>query len=134
MPDGKIEVEAIIRLDGSVLEGAKTYVYIKGYSRARVTHVDIEHPRLKEILPPRHSDYPFVKWSGRRVEIPVKGHMIEVESNLLGSLVGFEGNLYVGGKGKEVFLGFHREQISKLEELGRTKGFPSLSRGKTPRK
>ncbi|BBG24339.1 hypothetical protein [Sulfuracidifex tepidarius] len=125
---GKIPVEdAKVYLDGSLLSEAKVYVHIKGYSRARVTHIDVEDPSLKKVIPPRHSDYPLVIW-GPRVEIPVKGHLLALESETLSKILKMQGNLYVGGKGKGVFLGFHKEQIRELEAFGTSKGVPPISK------
>ncbi len=125
---GKIPIEdAKVYLDGSLLPGAKVFVHIKGYSRARVTHVDVEDPSLKKVIPPRHSDYPSVVWS-TKVEIPVKGHILVLESETLGKILKMQGNLYVGGKGKGVFLGFHKEQIRELEAFGTSKGIPPISK------
>ncbi|MCY0850680.1 transferase [Sulfuracidifex metallicus] len=125
---GKIPIDdAKVYLDGSLLLDAKVYVHIKGYSRARVTHVDVEHQSLKKVILPRHSDYPSVKW-GSRVEISVKGHVIVIESETLGKIIKMDGNLYVGGKGKGIFLGFHKDQIRSLESFGESKGFPPIKR------
>ncbi|EZQ04912.1 MULTISPECIES: hypothetical protein [Acidianus] len=128
MAEGKIQIEAQVKLDGKLLEGARVYVHIKGYSRARVTHVDLEHDELKKVLRPRHSDYPYVNWEGNNVKIEVKGHTIEVISQTLGSLIHMKGNLYVGGKGKGLFLGFHKEEIKALEDFGVKNGFPPVSK------
>ncbi len=125
---GKIPIEdAEIYLDGQKLEEAKVFVHIKGYSRARVTHIDVEHPSLKKVIPPRHSDYPLVKWS-EEVEIPVKGHVIILKSKTIAQVLqNMNDNLYVGGKGKGIFFGFHKEQIRRLEVFGIERGVPPIS-------
>ncbi|KJE49847.1 MULTISPECIES: hypothetical protein [unclassified Acidiplasma] len=122
---GKIKLRGIIMLDGNVLPDARIYIHIKGYSRAHVTHVDIESPELKKIILPHHSDYPEISWDSERVDIPVKGHLITIIDKTLGNLIKLNGNIYVGGKGKGIFLGFHKEQIKKLEEYGASIGIKS---------
>ncbi|WP_124216870.1 transferase [Candidatus Mancarchaeum acidiphilum] len=91
---------------------------IKGYARARVTHIDIEDPALGKAILPRHSDYPEVDWENGKVTIQFKGHILYLTSVILGKIVKLKGNLYVGGKGKGIFLGFHKEQLVELEKYG----------------
>ena len=45
-------VSADIFLDGARLENAITFIHVKGYGRARVTHIDIEDKKFNKILPP----------------------------------------------------------------------------------
>jgi hypothetical protein len=40
-----------------VLKGAKVYIHEKGKSRARITHIDIEHPLLNAIIKPGEASY-----------------------------------------------------------------------------
>ncbi len=46
------------------LKGAKVYVHEKGKSRARITHIDIEHPDINKILKPKESTYAAGKKGG----------------------------------------------------------------------
>lgn len=117
-------VSADIYLDGVRLENAVTFMHIKGYGRARVTHVDIEDKKFNKILPPRHSDYPEVVWNSDTVKIPVKGHELVIISKTLGGIINLDGKLYVRGKGKGIFFGFHKEQIQKIEEYATDLGIP----------
>jgi hypothetical protein len=121
---GKIMVSADIYLDGVRLENAVTFIHIKGYGRARVTHVDIEDKKFNKILPPRHSDYPEVVWNSDTVKIPVKGHELVIISKTLGAIINLDGKLYVRGKGKGIFFGFHKEQIQKIEAYATGLGIP----------
>lgn len=122
--EGKIKISGKVFLDNKELTDACIYIHIKGYSRARVTHIDVQDPELKKIILPRHSDYPEVLWESPDVEIPVKGHILKLESDILGNLIKLNGNIYVGGKGKGIFLGLHKEQIIELEKYGTSVGFP----------
>ncbi|AAT43334.1 hypothetical protein [Picrophilus oshimae] len=113
---GKIKIPGTVFLDGNELEDALIYIHVKGYSRARVTHIDIESRALKSVIRPRHSSYPEVNWS-LSTSIDVNGHEIVIVSERLAEIIHLNGNLYVGGKGKGIFLGFHREQISEMEKF-----------------
>ncbi len=35
------------------LKGAKVYIHVKGKARARITHIDIEHPAINKIIKPK---------------------------------------------------------------------------------
>ena len=39
------------------LKGAKVYIHVKGKARARITHIDIEHPKINKIIKPKESTY-----------------------------------------------------------------------------
>ncbi len=116
--EGKIPINGKIKLDDTPLPDAKIYLHIKGYARARVTHIDIEDPAFRKVILPRHSDYPEVDWNKSKVIIPFKGHTMYLTSTTLGKIIKLKGNLYVGGKGKGIFLGFHKEQLIELEKYG----------------
>lgn len=58
------------------LEGAKVYVHLKDEaSGANVTHIDVEHPDLNEIIRPNENTFVGGKDSG--VFIGLKEEMIE---------------------------------------------------------
>lgn len=39
------------------LKGAKVYIHVKGKSRARITHIDVEHPKINQIIKPKEATY-----------------------------------------------------------------------------
>jgi len=39
------------------LKGAKVYIHVKGKARARITHIDIEHKDINEIIKPKEATY-----------------------------------------------------------------------------
>lgn len=119
-------VSGTVYLDGNKLENAIIFIHVKGYGRARVTHIDIEDPAFKKVILPRHSDYPEIEWNSKKVCIPVKGHKLVIISDTLGNLIKLKGNIYVGGKGKGIFLGLHKEQIKSVEEYASELGIPAL--------
>jgi len=47
-----------------LLKGAKVYVHEKGKAGARITHIDIEHPLLNEIIKPNEATYAAGKEGG----------------------------------------------------------------------
>ena len=51
---GKIMVSGEVFLDGVKSDDAIIFIHVKGYGRARVTHIDIESMAFKKILLPRH--------------------------------------------------------------------------------
>ncbi|MCY0883611.1 MAG: transferase [Acidianus infernus] len=126
MPDGKIPLQAEVYLDGEKVE-ARVFLHVKGYKRARVTHIDVEGDKIKGLLRPRHSVYPLVEWKGNEVTFPINEHKIRMIIPEI--TLNFNGNLYVGGKGKGIFLGFHRNEIRQLEEIAKQKGVEPIGRG-----
>ena len=46
------------------LKGAKVYIHVKGKSNARITHIDIEHEKINEIIKPKESTYAAGKEGG----------------------------------------------------------------------
>ncbi|EQB73594.1 MAG: transferase [Ferroplasma sp. Type II] len=127
---GKIMVSGTVYIDNSKLENAVIFIHVKGYGRARITHIDIEDPTFKKIILPRHSDYPEIEWNSEIVSIPVRGHELVIISQTLGKLIKLNGNIYVGGKGKGIFLGLHKEQIKSVEEYAAKLGIPPLKHKK----
>jgi len=46
------------------LRGAKVYLHIKGKAGARITHIDIEHPKINKIIKPKEATYCAGKQGG----------------------------------------------------------------------
>jgi len=46
------------------LKGAKVYIHEKGKSFARITHIDVEHPDLNEIIKDKEATYAAGKAGG----------------------------------------------------------------------
>lgn len=46
------------------LKGAKVYIHEKGKSFARITHIDVEHPRLNKIIKAKEATYAAGKNGG----------------------------------------------------------------------
>ncbi len=54
---------------------ADVYIHVKGKSRARITHIDIELDKLNEIIEPKEATYVEGKEGG--VFIGLRKHMID---------------------------------------------------------
>jgi len=128
---GKIAVRSLVELEkvGSTVkvEPCEVYVHIKGYSRARVTHVDLESPLLEGLTKGRRGIYvtiyglkdgfivkPMngrafksirVKWEGPKI---LKAGEVSVA--------------FMGGKQGGVYLGFKRKVIKVLEGYAKKLG------------
>jgi len=111
--------------DRTLLENAQVFIHLKGYSRARVTHIDIEHPKLNEIIPPRSGGFYRLLWHPRGIEVSlsrlVPGLSIIVEDNTLAKLLKpmEKSWCYVGGKSGGIFIGLKKHLIERLEKLVR---------------
>ena len=68
--EGKIEIK-----------GVKAYIHIKGKSRARITHIDIENPIINEIIKDKEATYCAGKPGG--CFIGLKKEMIKRAENLV---------------------------------------------------
>lgn len=136
---GKILVDdakcfLICRDDRVELEDAEIYIHIRGYSYARVTHLDIEHPLLNEIISPRKGFFLKIINYNDIIKIVLDQYKqlryrdkictvlyIEILSSVFKNLIYPRKYIvtWVGGKYGEVYIGFKREQIKKLEYIVR---------------
>jgi hypothetical protein len=46
------------------LKNARVYLHVKGKARARITHIDVEHEDLNEIIKPKEATYASGKEGG----------------------------------------------------------------------
>jgi len=114
------------------------YLHVKGYSRARVTHVDVECGELNEVVPPGAHAYAtaYTRRGELRVRFrePLKafGRVRELAilcPELAAALAPMRDVVYVGGKEGGIFIGFRREQIRKLEAFASSLGVSPRSNG-----
>ncbi len=132
---GKIPVkDATVRIrlrNGEVteLKDAQVYIHIKGWSLAKVTHIDIEHPTLNSFFKPKET-YPariqkFVNGIRAIVYKHPKTTEIEIHSKTLATTAPTEpAKGVVGGKEGGVFIGVQKHWIKALEEYGAKCGYP----------
>lgn len=136
--EGKIKIDSnvsIQTLDKPILlNDAEVYIHIKGYSNARVTHLDIEHEMLNVIVKPKVGEFlPIIGFNGGlRIKLSksISYHgkvlrSIEVKSPILNSILksGETTRTWIGGKYGGIYIGFRKEHIKKLEELAAKLGF-----------
>ncbi len=123
IPLRKARVYIKISSDKILLNNADVYIHLKGYSRARVTHIDIEHSKLNEIIPPKRGGFYRILWHPRGIEINLSrllpGLSIIVEDEVLAKLLKPMEKTwcYVGGKQGGVFIGLKKHLIERLEDL-----------------
>ena len=130
--EGKILLRGFVELvdDSAYRLDCDIYLHVKGYSLARVTHVDLENPVLNKIVKPKKAMYLPFKVGDSKIIIYLK-KMIRINNpnitvkkisiycpELADALGENESSyVYVGGKFGGVFLGFKKDFIKKLEAL-----------------
>lgn len=130
---GKVRIDVEVLLEDRPIK-CDVYIHIKGYSRALVTHLDVEgfdvsagKKRIPAIVVGRRGGITVILSEpivveGREIrKIRIRG------LKLLG--VGKKGGAYLGIKEGGFFIGVKRELIRKLEELAREKA-PELFKDK----
>ena len=142
---GKILLKAKVYLLGSkradISLDTEVYLHVKGYSLARVTHLDIENPLLNQILPPKAHQYLKVLGIPGGIRILLNkiakvslnnDHVLVNSIDILCSdlvdlmKVGESTIAYVGGKYGGIFIGFKKKYVMKLEEKAAEKGVNPL--------
>ncbi len=133
---GKIPLEDaevyLITDRGSIrLDNAVVYIHLKGYSRARVTHLDIEYPNLENLLSSgggyleiyNVSDMIRIKLR-RNCRLSIQGRLVRVyglvvKHSAFRDLIEDRSYIvtWVGSKHDGIYIGFKREIIKKLEEI-----------------
>lgn len=121
-----------IKLDGEV------YIHIKGYALAKVTHLDIEHDILDNIIPPKRGKFLTVRKikdgiridldRGKEIQLKNKNvivYAIKIAHPILTEVLEGRVRTWIGGKFGGIYIGFRKEQIGKLEKIAREKfNFP----------
>jgi hypothetical protein len=119
--EGKLPLNSKVYLDGKEI-GARVYIYLKGYSLARVTHLDIEHPSL-ELIPPKIGKFLMIRGTGDGIKLRVKGKELELVDAILKEVLnsGERMRTWVGGKVRGIYIGFRKGRMEKLELIARKK-------------
>lgn len=120
--EGKIALEAEVTVtDGGKrrLEGAEVYIHVRGYSLARVTHLDIEHPELDGLLPAGGGRFLTVAGRPGGIEVRLERARISVRCGLLNRVLepGGRTRTWVGGKHGGIYIGFRKPEVAKLEMI-----------------
>ena len=126
---GKVELKnarvMLMSASSSKAIDAKVYVHLKGYSRARVTHLDVESYELNDLVPPGRGGFCLIQ--GARSGLLVDLSRISNRYKLLVEHEALKGVIehgktywcYVGGKDGGIYIGVKKEIIAKLEEIAR---------------
>jgi len=108
------------------LEDAEVYIHVKGYSLARVTHLDIEHEKLNELLPAESGKFLNITGTTEGIVIKFEGtkeKFLIIECELLKEVLasGEKTRTWVGGKEGGIYIGFRKAEIEKLEKIASKK-------------
>jgi hypothetical protein len=131
---GKLKLEAEVFLEPGhfKLEGASVFIHLKGYSLARVTHLDIEHECLDNLIPPKHGGLHRIEGVRDGISIRLKNpkemdcgtiKFVRVKCPYLNRVLkpGEVTMTWVGGKAGGIYIGFRKPQIASMEKLAREK-------------
>jgi len=127
---GKIPLEAIVELiSGSRKEqiDAEVYLHIKGWSRALVTHIDVESPKLNSIITePRQGFYARCIYKPSTLFIialqAIRPCVIRIQENMVFPRVFRSSGMtwcYIGGKDGGIYVGLRKEFIERFEDVAR---------------
>jgi hypothetical protein len=120
---GKLLLEdAKVFIENKEIE-ADVYIHIKGFSLARVTHLDIESEELNKILKPKEGGFFSIHGVDGGIEIKFEKDRVKVLHKFLNEVLrkGEKTRTWVGGKEGGIYIGFKKEQILKLEKIAREK-------------
>lgn len=134
--EGKISLDSDVYLNtnrGSVkLEDAEVYIHMKGYSLARVTHLDVEHEILDNIIPPKRGRFLSIRGIKDGIEIILdekkelsyrgrkfRPAVIQISCPILSRVLKLDQDTrtWVGGKFSGIYIGFRKNEVEKLEQV-----------------
>ncbi len=115
--EGKIPLDAevfVVREGKRFKLPADVYVHLRGYARARVTHIDIELPGIEEKVP-REGFYGCALYSdGFRILFGPMDLFVR-SKDLSGVFPSEETVVYVGKKAGGIYVGFKKKIVERLE-------------------
>jgi len=136
--EGKLGLDATVYLVSSgekiELEDSFVCIHVKGYSRARVTHLDIEHDILDNLIPPKRGRFHDIKGVGGGIEIRLEGtkeikyqgrrlkpQSILIRCPPLNEILspGQSTRTWVGGKFGGIYIGFRKPEIERMERVAK---------------
>jgi hypothetical protein len=120
---GKLLLEnAQVFIDGKEIK-ADVYIHIKGFSLAKVTHLDVESEELNKILKPKEGGFFSIHGIDDGIEIKFEKNRVKVSHEFLNEVLrkGEKIRTWVGGKEGGIYVGFKKEQIVKLEKIAKEK-------------
>ncbi|MCR8488896.1 MAG: hypothetical protein NDP23_05035 [Crenarchaeota archaeon] len=120
---GKIRMDAMVFLENDQV-ACNVYVHLKGYSRAKVTHLDVEGFNISA----KRKLVPSVIVGGPNGIIIIPSEPIIVEGRHIRKIkiiglkilnAGEKSGAYLGIKDGGFFVGLKRELMEKLEEIAK---------------
>jgi len=120
---GKLLLQnARVFIDKKEIE-ASVYIHVKGFSLARVTHLDVEGEELNKVLKPKEGGFFSIYGINGGIEAKIKKIRIRVMHDILNEVLrrGEKIRTWIGGKEGGIYIGFRKEQIIKLEKIAREK-------------
>jgi len=142
---GKIRINADVYLvlqKEKVKADAAVYIHVKGYMRARVTHVDIEDKIFGKIIHRGRGNMLEITGIKGGIEIKPKSpremdingskilvHALEVHHPLLNEVLGIGESTvtWVGRKYDGIYIGFRESEMKKLEQIAeKTYGYKPM--------
>jgi hypothetical protein len=121
--EGKLPLEnAKVFIDNKEIK-ADVYIHVKGFSLARVTHLDIESEELNKILKPKEGGFFSIHGVDGGIEIKFEKNRVKVLHEFLNEVLrkGEKTRTWVGGKEGGIYIGFKKEQVLQLEKIAREK-------------
>jgi hypothetical protein len=138
--EGKLGLDATVYLisdRGRIkLEDPFVCIHVKGYSRARVTHLDVEHDILDNLILPKSGRLHEIKGVKGGIEIRLEetkeiecqGQKLNPQSILISCPTLNEilspsqsSRTWVGGKFGGIYIGFRKPEIERMEQVARDK-------------
>ena len=100
---------------------AVVYIHLKGYARAKVTHLDIESEELNEIISGKGKFLPIYGTKNGFSILIGKDKYLTISHELLKSLIAFRRKTiaWIGSKLGGIYIGFRKEFVIKLEQIAR---------------
>ena len=118
--EGKLPLDAQVYLNEAELDDAQVYVHLKGYARATVTHLDIEHPELAKLILPKTRTFLWIIGIENGILVRTEQNdTVKILQPLLNRVLqrGEKTKTCVGGKFDGIFIGFRKRELSKLEKI-----------------
>ena len=118
------------------LEDPFVCIHLKGYSLARVTHLDIEHELLDNLIPPKRGRLHEIRGIEGGIEIRLEHEKeieyrgtklmskhVQIECPILNEVLdqGKRTRTWVGGKFGGIYIGFRKPEIERMERIAREK-------------
>ena len=138
--EGKLGLSATVYLSSNgrevELENPFVCIHLKGYSLARVTHLDIEHELLDNLIPPKRGRLHEIRGVKggieirleREKEIEYRGSRfrpqhVQIRCPTLNEVLaqGQRTRTWVGGKFGGIYIGFRKPEIERMERIAREK-------------